>query len=198
MSPPHPPRACLADARTLGAVCHLAILMMLTINRRSKVVQLRNRIRPDRLATFLPIRRTHFPVFILLSIPHPISIHQRATTATHGKLKRLHEANRLVDGPSNGQVIHRDLPQHALGIDQVARTEGDTRVLNQTPILARHAHVSVRQKKDAQVYAEPALGARLLRPGLMGVLGVGRDSCVVWVHACLAQLAWVCDTERKW
>ena len=76
--------------------------MMLTINRRSKVVQLRNRIRPGSLSTFLPIRRTHFPVSILWSIPYPISIHQRATTTTHGELKRLHKANRLVDGPSNG------------------------------------------------------------------------------------------------
>ena len=185
MSPPPPPRACLVDARTLGAVRHLAILMMLTINRRSKVVELRNRIRPDRLGTFLPIRRTHFPVFILWSIPHPISIHKRATTTTHGKLKRLHEANRLVDGPSNGQVVHRDLPQHTLGIDQVARTEGDALVLDQTPVLARYAHVAVSQQRDAQVWAEPALGARLLRPGVMGVLRVGRDGCVAWVHACL-------------
>ena len=76
--PPPPQRACLVDARTLGAIRHLAILMMFTINRGSKVLKLRNMIRPDRLGTFLPVRRTHFPVFILLSIPHPISIHQKS------------------------------------------------------------------------------------------------------------------------
>jgi hypothetical protein len=37
-------------------------------------------------------------------------IRQTATKKTYGELERLHETQRLIDGTSDGQVVHRDLP----------------------------------------------------------------------------------------
>ena len=56
----------LLDARALGPI-RLAILKFATING-GKVLEFRRRIRPDCLCTFLPIRRTHFTMLVLL---HP-------------------------------------------------------------------------------------------------------------------------------
>ena len=114
----------LIDAGTLCTIC-LAVLM-LAINR-SKVVQFRNRIAPNRLPAFRPISRTNLTVFILhrhrvMSVPPP---HERTRNPTHGELERLHKTQRLIDRASNGQIVHRDLSQHPLGIDQIARAERD-------------------------------------------------------------------------
>ena len=109
---------------------------------------------------------------------------------THGKLERLHETQRLADRASHGQIIHGELPQHALGVDQVTRAERDALFLNQTSVVARHAHIPVCKQRDAQIGPEPALGARLLRPGVVRVLRVGGDGCTgrvsrvgAWAHS---------------
>lgn len=134
----------LVGTGALGPVC-LAVLLVDTINS-SKVLEFRCRICPDRFPTFLPIRRTHFTMLILAShriLSAPIrAVHCR--NPTHSKLERLHETQRLVDRTSDGQIVHGDLPQHALGIDQVARTERDPLILNQTSVVARDAQITVR------------------------------------------------------
>jgi hypothetical protein len=153
---------------------------MLAINR-SKIIQFRDRITPDRLPAFPPISRTHFTMFILhqsaprhkLSAP-PNPTNGTGKTPTHGELERLHQTQRLVDRASDGQIVHRDLSKHAPGIDQIARAERDPLVLDQTPVLARNAHVAVGQQRDAQIGPETACGAGLLRPGVVRVLRVGR------------------------
>jgi len=55
------------DARALGPI-RLTVLLFVTINSRGsgKVVQLGDRIRTNRFRALLPIRRTYFPMFILL------------------------------------------------------------------------------------------------------------------------------------
>ena len=65
-----------------------------------------------------------------------------------------------------------NVPEHTLGVDQVARAEGDAFVLDQTPVLARHVHVAVREQRNAQVGPEPASAARLLRPRVVRILRV--------------------------
>ena len=85
----------------------------------------------------------------------------------------------LVDRASDGQVIHRDLPQHALRIDQTARGERDLLVLDQTPVLARNAHNAIGQQREAQIGSEATRGAGLLRPGVLRVLRVGRGGCMM-------------------
>lgn len=86
---------------------------------------------------------------------------------THGKLERLHETQRLVDRTPDGQIVHGDLPQHALGIDQVARAERDPLILNQTSVVARDAQITVREQRDAQIGPQPSRRAGLLRPGVV-------------------------------
>jgi hypothetical protein len=61
----------LLDARALGPI-HLAILKFATING-GKILEFRRRIRPDCLRTFLPIRRTHFTILVLLRPSAPPS-----------------------------------------------------------------------------------------------------------------------------
>jgi hypothetical protein len=186
----------LIDAGTLCTIC-LAVLM-LAINR-SKVVQFRNRIAPNRLPAFRPISRTNLTVFILhrhrvMSVPPP---HERTRNPTHGELERLHKTQRLVDRSSDGQIVHRDLSQHPLGIDQIARAQRDPLVLDQTPVLARDAHVAVGQQRDAQIGPEAACGAGLLRPGVVGVLRVGRDACVFVARRVSGDFAVVARERKK-
>jgi hypothetical protein len=144
----HTPPHSLVDTRTLGTI-RLTILV-LAINH-SKVIEFRDGITPNRLSTFCPIRRTHLAMLILY-------------------------AYRTLSVPSNPQkhitVVHRDLPQHTLRIDQITRPERDPLVLDQTPILACHAHVTVRQQQNAQIGPEATCSAGLLRPGVVRVLRV--------------------------
>ena len=143
-----------------------------------KVLKFRSRIRPDRFPAFLPVHRTHLTMLILASHQTMSAPPEQSLgNPTHGKLERLHETQRLVDRTSNGQIIHGDLPQDALGIDQVARAERDPLILDQTSVVARHGHITVRQQRDAQTGSEPSCRAGLLRPGVVRVLRVGRDSC---------------------
>jgi hypothetical protein len=62
---------------------------------------------------------------------------------------------RLIDRASDGQVIHCDLSQHTLGIDQIARAQRDPLVLDQTPVLTCNAHAAVGQQWDAQIGPKP-------------------------------------------
>jgi hypothetical protein len=69
----HTPPQPLVDAGTVGTI-RLAILV-LTIDR-SKVIEFRDGVAPDRLSTLCPIRRTYLAVLILypyrtLSVPSP-------------------------------------------------------------------------------------------------------------------------------
>ena len=73
----------------------------------------------------------------------------------------------LIDRASDGQVIHRDLSQNALKINQVAPAERDALVLNTTPVLASNIHVAVCQQWDAQIGAEATCIAGLLRLGMV-------------------------------
>jgi hypothetical protein len=71
------------------------------------------------------------------------------------------------------------IPENTLGVNQVACTERDALVLDQTPVVARHTHVAVSEQRNAQVGSEPASVARLLRPRVVRVLRVGRYGCQV-------------------
>src|SRR6266850_2827668 len=116
---------------------------------------------------------------------------------THGELEHLGKAQCHIDRLSDRQIIHRDLSQHALRIDQIARAERDPLVLDQTPVLARDAHVAVGQQRDAQIGPEAARGAGLLRPGVVRVLRVGRDGCVLLRIVSVATWWWWHAKERK-
>jgi hypothetical protein len=96
-------------------------------------------------------------VFVLhqhqdISVPPP---HECTRNPTHCELERLQKTQRLIDRASEEQIIHRELSQHALGIDQMTRTEHNPLVLDQTTLLARDVHVAVGQQRDAQIANGP-------------------------------------------
>jgi hypothetical protein len=98
---------------------------------------------------------------------------------THSELERLYETQRLVNRTSNRQIVHGDLPQDALGIDQITRAKGYPFVLDQTSIVACDAHVPVCQKRDAKIGSETSCVAGLFRPCIVRVFRVGGDGCSV-------------------
>ena len=62
-----------------------------------------------------------------------ISIHvctQREEGETHDELERLDEADRLVDGAADGEVVDRDLAEDAGGVDDEQPAERDAVLLN--------------------------------------------------------------------
>jgi hypothetical protein len=96
-------------ACALGSV-RMAIFVR-TVGSRGKVIELRKRIRADGLASLLPVRRAHFTVLVLPMTLHQHSVHHnKEKKSTYGELERLHETQSLLDRPSDGQVVHRDLP----------------------------------------------------------------------------------------
>ena len=93
---------------------------------------------------------------------------------THRELERLDGTQRLVGRATDRQIVHRNLPQHILRIDQIARTERDPLlVLDRTPVLLRHAHVTIGQRRDMHIGPEATRGVGLLRAGLVRALRVG-------------------------
>ena len=60
---------------------------------------------------------------------------------THSELERLDKTQSPIDRACacDGQIIHHDLSQHALSLDQIARAEGPL-VLDQAAVLAHNAY----------------------------------------------------------
>jgi len=97
-------------------------------------------------------------------------------------LECLKKTQGLIDCPFDGQVIHRDLPQNAPKIDQVARAEHNPFSLNMTPALASNVHGAVREQRDAQMGAEATCSAGLLRLCMVQVLRVGWDGRILLMN----------------
>ena len=73
---------------------------------------------------------------------------------------------------------HR-IPYDALWIDEEKTSERDTLLLDENVVVARDLHVPVGDQREFQVGPETALLPRLLPPGKVRVLRVGRDA---WVN----------------
>ncbi len=183
----------LVDAQAFGPTC-FAVLLFAAIHS-GKVLQLCRRIRANRLCTLLPIRRTHFSMFILFSNVNTHPPHVSNLKKTHGKLECLYETQRLVDRASNRQIIHGDLSQHALRIDQITRAKCYPLFGDQTSIVARHAHIPVCQERDAKIGSEASCRAGLFRPGVVGVFRVGRDGCPTTTTTKKSRVR---QSHRKW
>ena len=116
----------------------------------------------------------------------PSAAHEAANSKhinTHGELERLHEPQRLVDRAPDGQIVHRDLPQDALGIDQVRRAERDAFVGDEAPVGPRELRGTVGEERDVQVWSEAACFAGLLGPGVVRVFRVGGYGCMYGIHS---------------
>ena len=99
------------------------------------------------------------------------------TGGTYDELEGLDEADRLVDGAADGEVVDRDLAEDALGVDDEEPAERDAVRLDEHAVVARDLHVAVRDERQLEVGAEAALAARLGRPGKVRVGRVRRDAC---------------------
>ncbi len=66
----------------------------------------------DRLRSWFPIGGTHLTMFLMI-------------------LERLHEAECLIDGASDGGVVDSDLTECTGGVDDEQTTEGETLVFDQ-------------------------------------------------------------------
>ena len=95
---------------------------------------------------------------------------------THGELEGLHETESLLDGAADGQVVHGDLTQDTLGVDNEKTTESNTLLLDQHAIAARDLLRLVSHKGQLEVRAETTLLAGLVGPGQVREVRVGRDT----------------------
>lgn len=100
----------------------------------------------------------------------------RGRGGTYNELERLDEADGLVDGAADGEVVDGDLAEDALGVNDEEAAEGDALVLEEDTVVARDLHVPVGDQRELQVGAETALVAGLARPGEVGVGRVGGDT----------------------
>ena len=71
---------------------------------------------------------------------------------------------------------HDGIPYDALWIDDEKTPERDTLFLDEHVVVARDLHVPVGDQREFQVGPETALLPRLLPPGKVRVLRVGRDA----------------------
>ena len=75
----------------------------------------------------------------------------------------LDQAQGLVDAAADGEVVHGDLLQVALGVDDVERTQRDAFVLDEAAVLGGDELGQVRHDRDLHV-AQAALVARQAGP----------------------------------
>ena len=169
------------DACALGPIRH-TVLLFVAINGgggSGKVVQRCRMIRTNHFRALLPIRGTYFPMFVLLPFSTSTKIIRPIGWMTHGELERLYETQRLVNRTSDGQIVHGDLSEHALRIDQVTRPKRNPFILDQTSVVPRNVRVPVCQKRDSKIWSESSHRAGLFRPCMMRVFRVGGDGCGV-------------------
>jgi len=70
----------------------------------------------------------------------------------------------------------KDTPQGTLGVNDEETTEGNTLFLDQDAVISGDLHITVCKKRQLEIGAETTLLTRLVGPGKVGVLRVGRDS----------------------
>lgn len=90
-------------------------------------------------------------------------------------LEGLDEADGLVDGAADREVVDGDLAEGALRVDQEEAPEGDAGLLEEDAVVARDLHVLVGDELELEVRAEAALVAVGVGPREVRVLRVGRD-----------------------
>lgn len=111
-------------------------------------------VRLHRLGTRLPSCRTDLAVHIRI-------------------LERLHQAQSLLDRPSDRQIVDRDLPKGALVVDDEEATERYTRRLVKHSVVARDLARLVGQQRNSQL-AQTTLLAGGVDPGQVAEMAVGR------------------------
>lgn len=89
-----------------------------------------------------------------------------------GELERLHQAQRLVHRSSDRQIVHGNLAQILLAIDDEETTEWNAGLLVEHSVITSDLQRLVGQQRDVQV-TETALLARLIDPGKMRKVAVG-------------------------
>jgi len=97
-----------------------------------------------------------------------------------GELEGLDESQRFVDGSTDGQIVDRDLSEHALVVDNVEAAEGDSLVLLQTSVSLGDCVGGVGQDGNLHL-AQSAFFARLVRPSQVRkarICGSGDDGAV--------------------
>ncbi len=85
-----------------------------------------------------------------------------------GELESLDQTERLVDVAADRQVVDRDLPQDALGVDDEQAPKRHPLVLLEHAVGLADGVRRVGQKRDIDV-AQAALGSRGLHPGPVAV-----------------------------
>merc|ERR1719414_2293568 len=86
-------------------------------------------------------------------------------------LEGLHQPQSLVNVPPHRQVVHGDLPQLALTIDDEEPPEAKSLVLLEDPVGLADCHVLVSQERDVHL-SQPTVLPLLLTPGQVGEVGV--------------------------
>jgi hypothetical protein len=80
--------------------------------------------------------------------------HRHTDTHTHtfsvrvGVLQSLKQPQRLINGPSNGQVVHRDLAHNLLRINQKQATQRNPSLGNQHAVICRDLLRQVRHQRN--------------------------------------------------
>ena len=97
-------------------------------------------------------------------------------------LESLHQPQRLVHGPAHGEIVHGDLPQHALVVDDEEAAEGVAVVLEVDAVVLGDGVGEVREEGDLQL-AQAALRPRGVHPGEVGEVGVhGARDNLQWLR----------------
>ena len=96
------------------------VLVLLALRRAAaEVLQAVVALRVDRLLAGLPVRRAHLAVL-------------------RHELERLHQTQRLVHAAAHREVVHRDVLDHALRVDDEQAAESDAQILRLTPLPRTH------------------------------------------------------------
>lgn len=93
-----------------------------------------------------------------------------------GELEGLDKADGLLDVAADGEIVDGDLSEDTLGVDDEEAAQGNTLVLNQDTVAARDLVGLVGDERKLQVRTKATLLARLLNPGEVGEVRVGRNT----------------------
>lgn len=95
---------------------------------------------------------------------------------TYDKLESLDQPQYLIDRPSHWQVVDRNLSQNTLGVNNEQPSQCDTSAFDEDAIVFGDGVCWVCDQREFEVGSQATLVTGLVRPGEVGVLGVGGDS----------------------
>lgn len=120
-----------------------------------KPLELALRVELNGLAALLPVGRAPLPMNLDV-------------------LEGLNQADSLVHGPTDGEIIDGDLAEGLVGVNDEESAEGDALVLNEDTIVLGYLVRAVGEEGKFEIGSKTTLGLWLSGPSKMGVFRVGR------------------------